>query len=143
MARIKNSGNSSDFSEIKFVVFIFRAACCQNNGIFRKGFSKISIVLTALHPSVTACHNEEMFNGSALYGINNFIGNRENLVMGKATYDFTCFNFSRSGTSFSKLNDRREIFGLTRNTIRNVFNPFITDNTRRKEAIFVAVLRRN
>ena len=73
-------------------------------------FREICIVITCRAASVTACHNNKFFDGSAFDCVNDFICQSEDLVMCKPSYKFAAFQLCGRRALFSVFNDSREIF---------------------------------
>ena len=74
LSGIENSWNPADIAKFQLVVTVFRAACGENNRVLGEPFGELGVIRSRLHPAVTSGHNEELFDCSGFYSIDNLVG---------------------------------------------------------------------
>src|SRR5665648_127042 len=125
------------------MVLVFGAPCRQDHSVFGECLREICIIVTTLHASVTASHDEEAFNGSGFDGIDDFVSQGHDLMVGKTSDDFTCLNFRGCWATLSMGDECREIFRFSVCAVGDVLNAFKTNNSSSVDAIFIGILRWN
>ena len=139
---IQYAGDAANIAQRQFGVFILCTAGSQDNRILRQGFGKFCIVITGFHSAVTARHDNEFFDSTGFYGINDFIRQCQYLSMGEAADDLTGFDLLRCGTLFCMFDDFGEILFFA-DIPCNMLTAGITCRTCGVHAVLVAVLWRD
>ena len=138
---IEDARDTADVTEILLDVLVLRAACREDDCVVWQSLSELSIVLTRLHASIAARHDDELLDRAALHRLDNLVRDGKDLLMREAADDLARLQLRRRRTLLRALDDGRKVF-LTVHE-RDVRAARYADCRRREEAILVAVLRRN
>ena len=88
LPHVHQSWQSSDFSQRQIVKTKFTAGKCQHNGVFRRLFYKLCVIISAGLCPVAARHQKEVPDFSFSYRFHHSVRMGKNCRMGKARSNF-------------------------------------------------------
>lgn len=107
-----NYGNAWWKQKEEFVVLVLCAPSSKNYNILWQPFSKLAVIISGLHSSITSSHNNELTDRTGLHGFHNLVRKREYLPMRESTDDTSCLNLMRRLACLCLFDDRGEVFDV-------------------------------